>query len=416
MNKSIQHWFKLITITGSAQVIVQGLGFVCGILIIRLLPIEEYALYILANTMLGTMTVLADGGISEGVMAEGGKVWKDKEKLGVVLATGLDLRRKFAVGSLIVTTPILLYLLLDNGASLLTSIMIALSLIPAFYASLSDTLLQIVPKLHQNIKPLQRNQVEVSIGRLIMIFSTLFVFPLSIVAIIANGTPRMYGNIKLKKIAQDHISANAQPDIEVRKNILKIVKRILPGAIYYAISGQLTIWLISIFGTTQSIAEIGALSRLALLVTFIIIIIDFLIVPRFAKLESNRLILLKEYFLLQIVLLIISLAIILVTYISSDYILFVFGDKYSGLNTELLLMAISSCATIFSLSTNKLLSSRGIIVPPALFITVMILVQFAFAFIVELSSVSGIIIYSILTTSTIYLMRVMYFLIQSRYK
>ncbi len=124
----------------------------------------------------------------------------------------------------------------------------------------------------------------------------------------------------------------------------------------------------------------------------------------------------KEYFLLQIALLVMSLIIIYVTYISSDYILFVFGEKYYGLNSELLLMAISSCVTIFSLSTNKLLSSRGIIVPPVFFITVMILVQFAFAFIVELSSVSGIIIYSILTTSTIYLMRVIYFLIQSRNK
>src|SRR4051794_12896030 len=87
-------WGKLITITGGAQAIVQGTGMLSGILIIRLLSTHQYAWYTLANTMLGTMTILSDAGISTGVMAQGGKVWQDKEKLGAVLATGLDLRRK----------------------------------------------------------------------------------------------------------------------------------------------------------------------------------------------------------------------------------------------------------------------------------------------------------------------------------
>ena len=152
---TIVSWGKLISITGSAQIIVQAVGFVCGILVIRLLPTQEYALYTLANTMLGTMTMLSDAGISTGVMAQGGKVWQNREKLGVVMATGLDLRRKFAIGSLILSTPILLYLLLHNGASWLMAIMIVLSLIPAFYAALSDSLLEIVPKLNQTILPLQ---------------------------------------------------------------------------------------------------------------------------------------------------------------------------------------------------------------------------------------------------------------------
>ena len=61
---SILNWSKLISITASAQLIVQAVGFLSGILIIRLLPVQEYAYYTLANTMLGTMTILADGGIS----------------------------------------------------------------------------------------------------------------------------------------------------------------------------------------------------------------------------------------------------------------------------------------------------------------------------------------------------------------
>jgi O-antigen/teichoic acid export membrane protein len=151
-----KYWGKLISITGSAQIVVQAVGFLSGILVIRLLAVEEYALYTLANTMLGTMTILSDGGISTGVMAEGGKVWQDRKKSGVVLTTGLDLRRKFAIVSLIISIPVLGYLLLHNGANWITTVLITASLIPAFYAALSDGLLQIPVKLHQAIPPLQK--------------------------------------------------------------------------------------------------------------------------------------------------------------------------------------------------------------------------------------------------------------------
>jgi hypothetical protein len=156
-------WGKLISITGGAQAIVQASGMLCGILVIRLLPTQEYAWYTLANAMLGTMTLLADSGISTGVMAQGGKVWQDKERLGAVLATGLDIRRKMGVASLIVVTPILIYLLLQHQASWLTTLLIVASLIPAYFTALSDSLLEIVPKLHQDIVALQKNQITVSV-------------------------------------------------------------------------------------------------------------------------------------------------------------------------------------------------------------------------------------------------------------
>lgn len=167
-------WTKLVSITGASQLLIQGLSFVSGILIIRLLPTSEYGLYTLANTMLGTMLILADGGITTGVMAQGGKVWQSKEDLGRVLATGLDLRRKFAIISLLVAMPALLYLLRHHGASWLMSVLIAASLIPAFFTALSGTLLEIVPRLVQHVVPLQKIQVWGNAGRLLLLTLSVF--------------------------------------------------------------------------------------------------------------------------------------------------------------------------------------------------------------------------------------------------
>ncbi len=282
-------WGKLITITGGAQIAIQAIGLISGILIVRLLPTQEYALYTIANTMLGTMAVLADGGIAIGVMATGGKVWNNYQKLGTVISTGLELRRTFALVSFLLITPILFYLLYHHGASILLACLLILSLIPAFLTTIYGSLLQIPLKLHQSIKPLQRNQLENSVVRLIILCLTLFVFPWAGIALLAAGIPQMWANKQLKKLANSHADLKATPDKLVREEIMVSIRRILPDAIYYCLSGQLTIWLISIFGQTASIAQAGALGRFSAALTVLTLIYSTLIVPRFARLSDHRL-------------------------------------------------------------------------------------------------------------------------------
>jgi O-antigen/teichoic acid export membrane protein len=385
----VLNWAKLISITGSAQIILQAVGFVSGILVIRLLPTQEYALYTLANTMLGTMTVLSNAGISTGVMAQGGKVWQDKEKLGAVLATGLELRKKFAVGSLIISIPILVYLLLHNNASWLMAIMIVLSLIPAFYAALSDTLLEIVPKLHQSILPLQKNQVTVAVGRLLLSGLSLFVFPWTFVAILASGIPRMYGNIKLKKISDSFMDTDQKSDPVVREDILKVVKRILPGAIYFSLSGQITIWIISLFGNTTSLAQLGALGRIAVLFTLFSTVIGTLVVPRFSRLGNNKSQLIRLYTQILFVSMLLMFGVAFLAYLFSNQILWILGDGYSSLNVELFLNIIIACGTVISGISFSLYSSRGWTINPLIPILKNVIVIVICCFALDLSTLLG---------------------------
>jgi len=392
---AIVSWGKLISITGSAQIIVQAVGFASGILIIRLLSVQEYALYTLCNTMLGTMVVLTDGGISTGVMSAGGKVWQDKKKLGIVLATGLDLRRKFAVGSLILSIPILFYLLIHNGASFFMAVLIAISMIPAFYASLSDSLLEIIPKLNQTILPLQRNQVEVGIVRLLLSGLAMLVFPWAFVAVLAAGIPRIWGNIGLRKIVYTIASKDQQPNIEVKNEILKLVKSILPTSIYYCISGQITIWLISIFGNTTSLAQLGALGRLSMILTIFSAIVTILIVPRFAILATEKKILLQRYIQIMLTLLVLLSFIVLFVYFFPKPILWILGSDYDALNYELLLSIIGSCIGLLSGIVFSLYSSRGWALSPVVLITINLLAIIIFASLLDLSSLKGVLFLNI---------------------
>jgi hypothetical protein len=385
-------WGKLITITGSAQILVQLIGLLSGILIIRLLPTKEYALYTIANTMLGTMTVLADGGISTGVMSIGGRVWQDRQKLGTVISTGLKLRRKFAVYSLLVSLPILFYLLIHHGAGLIFSLLIILSLIPAFYAALSDNVLEIAPKLNQDVPRLQKNQLATAVGRFLMITVSIFVFPFTFVAILGNGLPRLWANLKLKKISADYADPDQKPDPEIRVEIFNFVRRMLPGSVYYCLSGQITIWLITIFGSTNTIAQAVALSRLSMLLSVLTVISGTLIVPRFARIANNPQLILKRYLQIQGVLLVISIGIISIVWLFPSQTLWILGKNYSNLKTEVVLNIAVSCINLIAGICFSLTTSRGWIVHPMISISINVLSIIAGTMLFNMHTLKGVLI------------------------
>ncbi|MBO9699695.1 MAG: polysaccharide biosynthesis protein [Sporocytophaga sp.] len=397
--QKVTEWSKLLAISGSAQIIIQAIGFVSGILVIRLLSTQEYGLYTLANSMLGTMILLADGGISSGVMALGGQVWRDRGKLGAVLVTGLSLRRKFAIGSLAIAVPVLMYMFYKHDIKWQMSLLIVAALIPSFFTSLTGSLLQVTPKLRQDILPLQKNQVSVNVLRLILLSILLFFFPFAWIAVLAGGLSQIWANIGLRKISDEHADWDQKVDEGVQKEMLVIVKRILPGAVYYCLYGQITIWLISIFGSIDSVAQIGALSRLAMILSLVGTILTTLAVPRFARLEANKKLLLSRAIQLHTGLFFLLLSIIGVVWLFPEEVLWVLGREYSNLQIELFLNIIGSCLVLFAGLSFSLLTCRGWIISPFVSIPVSILSIISGLLLIDISTLQGFLTFNIFICS-----------------
>lgn len=405
-------WGKLITLTGAAQLVVQATAFVSGLLIIRTLSLQEYALYTLANTMLGTMVVLADGGIATGVMAEGGKVWQDKEKLGKVLATGFDLKRKFSLVSLLIATPVLFYLLLHHGHNWFMALLVVVSLIPAFYTALSGQLLEIAPRLWQDVMPLQRIQMSANIGRLALLALSLFAFPWAFVALLAYGLPQVWANLAMRKTAKKYASPRQQADPQVRKEVLSVVYRRFPEALYYCVSGQITIWLISIFGTTTELAQLGGLGRITMLTNLLFVLFCTLIIPRFARLPAVRALLLKRFLQMLLVLLMLAVLLTATFWLFSTEILMVLGRQYMQLEYELLLSTVAACLSLLAGTAFYLCTSRGWIINPLYSIPVSIGAIAIGAYTLNVASLEGILMLNILVAGIQALLNITYGLIR----
>ena len=140
----------------SIQMLVQLIGFAAGILLVRRLDQHEYALFTIANTMQGTINVLADIGISIGLVSIGGRVWQDRNRFGELVSTGLKLRRKLGATAVLIVTPLLYLMLVKNGASVFYAAILITAILGGLCVQLSLGVLDVIPRLRSDIRQIQR--------------------------------------------------------------------------------------------------------------------------------------------------------------------------------------------------------------------------------------------------------------------
>jgi hypothetical protein len=341
-------------------------------------------------------------------LAQGSRIWNDRQKLGIVLASGMDLRRKFAIGSFLVAVPVLVYLLRLHQASWMMTVLVLLSIIPAFFTALSGTLLEVAPKLRQDIIPLQKIQIGTNAGRLALLSLTLFLFPWAFVAVLAAGIPQIWANIRLRRISSGYADWSQHRDSDIQKKILHLVKRILPGAIYYSVSGQVTIWLISVFGSTTALAQLGALGRLAMMLSLVNVLFATLATPRFARLADSRKILLSRYLQIQVGLVLLSVCITGLVWMFPSESLWILGKNYEGLETELVLNIAGSCLALIAGCSFSLYSHRGWTIHPGISVPVSLASIVVGIFLIDISSLRGIFLLNIFIASVQVVMHVSY--------
>lgn len=384
--------------TTAAQAAVQGLGFAAGILVVRSLSPREYAFYTIATAGLGTMTVLTDSGIGSSVLALGGAVWEDRARLGAVLATGIHLRRRFARLALALGVPLMALLVHRQGASWTESILVAGSVVPVFLATVTGHLLEAVPRLHQLLAPLQLVQVAANAGRLLLIAVLVPFWPLAALASLVAALPQWCANLRLRSMADQRVNWRVSSDPQIAARIASQVRRTAPGAIYYALSGQLTVWLISLFGHANSVAAVGALGRLTTLLSVLGTVFSTLVVPRFARIPAGATDRVhRRYAQAQIIFIAVCSVPVAALALLPGPALAILGPHYSGLGREAMLMAVASVCTLVCGAAYTLGAARGIVAPPILTLPSTILLQVLLVAVLPLGTVAGVIWVGILS-------------------
>ncbi len=393
---TVFHWTKLISLTGGSQLIIQLITMLTGILIVRKLSVTEYAIYTIANTLLGTMSVLSDSGITAGIMSEGAKCWNNKIELGITINTGMQFRKKVALIILIISLPVLMLLLRNQNANWYYCVFVYISIIPLFIANLSYSIFEIPLKLNQNIKDVQKGLLVNSITRFILVIVITITIPFTYLILIASGIAKFINNKYIIPKTKVYSQTSSNVNKKTLQSIKKVFWRTFPAGLYYTFISQITIWIMTFIGNTTSIAAIGALSRIGLIISILTTISNTLIVPMFSKIKNNQNQLFKRYILINIFLSIIVVTLTVLIYIFSDYILQLLGNNYLELNHEILLYFIGLSINFISGVSYSLSINRGWVINPILSISISVTSLIGTALFIDVTTLTGVLQFNII--------------------
>jgi O-antigen/teichoic acid export membrane protein len=391
------HRARVVGSFAVVQAIVQVVGFLSGILLIRYLDQREYAYFTIANTMQGTLNILADIGISVGLVSIGGRVWQDRNRFGQLIKTASNLRRKLGAIAALVVTPILFFMLVKNGAPLpYTFVLIALVL-AGLAVQLALGVLGVVPRLLSDIRRIQTIDLVGAAARLVVLVALMFVFLNSAVAVAVGSATLFLQYWMLRRYAARVIDFDAPENEEDRSAMQRFIRNLAANAVFFCFQGQITIFLIGFFGRDiNSVAEVGALGRLAMVFTVLTNLLTNVFGPAFARCQDPKR-LRWQYAIIVGGVTVFSATLIGAALLFPGAFLFVLGGKYAHLERELVLMVGGAVMGALTGTFWTLNASKAWIAGSWLYIPLTLATQVALIPITDFSSVRSVLTFNLLS-------------------
>jgi O-antigen/teichoic acid export membrane protein len=391
------HRARVVSNFAFVQGVVQVIGFFSGILLIRHLDQREYAYFTIANTMQGTLNVLADIGISIGLVSIGGRVWQDRHRFGQLVNTALGLRRKLGLVSVIVVVPILYYLLVKNGAATSYTALLVVAVLIGLVVQLSIGVLSVVPRLRSDVSRIQAIDLTGAVARFLALAALMYLFLNGAVALAIGSATLLLQYWMLRRYVAGVIDVAAPENPEDRAAMVGFIRSQAANAVFFCVQGQITVFLISIFGRkVSSIAEVGALGRLAMIFAVLSHLLANVFAPAFARCQ-DRTRLRWQYAAILSAVAAFSLTIVGAAYFFPQQFLFVLGNKYAHLGRELLLMVGGAVITAIASTLWSLNAAKAWIAGSWLYIPLTLGTQLALIPFTDFSSVPGVLTFNLIS-------------------
>lgn len=376
----------------SREALLQGLNFLCGIWVVRTLPVQEYAWYTIAVTLLGAGSVLCDIGVGAALMSVAGRLWPDRAKINSVFAVAFATRIKFFLvfGGVVFAAGLMLLSKSDSPWTMSVSIMGLVVLIT--YFQLNFDLMAVLPKLEQSLGVLQRITISGAMTRLV-ILSLILVSPHTVTALVAALIAMAFQAYQIRR-RYDLTDKDAGLAVgEVKQEFVRIAKRQAPASIYFCIQGQLNVFLLGYFGSSTQVAQLGALGRIAALLLVAQSVFANILMPRFSILKDKAE--MRRKYLLYVGLFLGIIAVFLgAAALFPGLMLSLLGGKYGGLNGELLLILASASLYVIEGLLYSLNMSRAWIAPSWIQVVATLGLQAILLCFMSIDSISRVVMFS----------------------
>ena len=337
-------WTKIFSAYFSAQTVAQLLGIGAGLLFINFMPVQEFALYTLAFSVVSFFHFVTDLGSTSSLVYFRRRAIEQGEDFGAYVAAVLAMRRwlfLLAGTGVLVGFPLFAA---DRGFSLGDVLASTAAVVLTVWFQLVSSIRLLVLRLEDRYTrsywaELAGGVVRLSLAGGLVALSLLRAWLGILTAAAASATVSIRAGRQVPTTVDDR---DLSPE---RRRLVRYLLPTLPSSLYFSIQGPLVVWLAAVFGQTENIAEVGALARLGMVVGLFSGLIGTVFMPRLAAVTDER-IYLRRYLQFGAFLGLVAGTLLAAALVIPELFLFVLGPSYSGLHRELVLTVAGSGLTL----------------------------------------------------------------------
>jgi len=337
---TLRRWASLSGQVAGMQVLVQGVSAVTGLLLIRAMEKDAYAWFTLAASMLATLHLLADGGISTALTSIGGRGSQNKAEVSRLLADGRRMALRLALAGIVLSAPFFWHLYNRLGTPPAMSCALlglaALGMAPAMLA----TLLTVALRLHSRARQAQLAELLAACVRLVLCGGLLWLGWGDARALFPGTILASFSHAWLVRRQTREFTLPPPSATGHQREITGFVRALYGNHIFFCVQGQIATWLIGWLAGVEQVADLGALSRLAVIFAAFGAPFTHLVAPSMAPIHDVRI--LRRRFALAVGAAFAGTAVVLtVAAWKPGWFLWLLGAKYANLGPELTLALAS---------------------------------------------------------------------------
>lgn len=336
-----RRWIGILSAYFTAQTLTQLLGIAAGLLLIRFMPVREFALYTLAFSVVSFFNFLTDLGSTTSLLHFYHRAAGEGTAFEPYFAAVLSLRRAaFLLGAaaVVIAFP---YAAAAKGFGWWQIALVTAGILINVWFQIQASIRVLALRLHNRYAQSYRADVGGTVLRLLlaglMVVTQQLAAWVGVAATAASTGLSALIARPAAPIAPTIAGGPAAGLAPYRRKVVRYLLPTLPSALYFSVQGPLIIWLSATFSSTRTIAEVGALGRLGLVVGMFTSLIGVVFLPRLARIVDER-----QYFMrfLQFgaLLLAVAVSLLLFAVLLPKVFLFILGAHYAGLDSELLLV------------------------------------------------------------------------------
>ncbi|HEY4593505.1 MAG TPA: hypothetical protein VIJ61_13910 [Thermoanaerobaculia bacterium] len=393
----ISRWVRILSAYLTAQSLTQLLGIAAGLLFVNFMPVRELALYTLAFSVITFFNFVSDLGSTTSLVYFFHRHQGEPEEMGRYVAAVLSLRRWAFVAGAAVTLLAFPRVATAKGFGLAEALPVAAGILLGVWFQIGSSVRVLVLRLADRYGRSYRAEMAGGGVRLLVA-----------AALVVTGALRAWlgvlsaalGSAAVSLLAREREAAAAGADLRpYRRRVLRYLAPSLPSALYFSIQGPLTVWLATTFGSVRNIAEVGALTRLGLIVGIFSSLTGVVFLPRLARISDEGLYL-RRYLQFGALLAAVAAALLAATAVAPGLFLALIGPHYAGLHRELLLVVAGSALTLLGGYAVAVNLARSWNRWEGLAVVLLIAVQAGLVARLPMATTAGVLLFNLATAAT----------------